>query len=333
VRAGSWQPLSRRGGSNYTTADHLGSPRVLTDSTGGVFSRHDYKPFGHELVAGDGGRTSAQGFGVSDGLREKFATYERDDETGLDYAQARYYSSADGRFTSPDPINASANSSHPKTWNKYSYVLNNPLKLIDPSGLTETPAQQEGKQKVPEAKVSVPVDSPETPPQGYHVKIIDFKKIDLDNGIVPNGPDGKPITIKAKDGTVATHGFGVAIQYQVRTGTDNANLGIGKDAVAKETLTSVDTKVKPGVEVVDDAPEQEQKIRADNTFTDIVGVFSQTPISPGFEHTKNQDLSFSTTFNDTRDEDIPLRNNEIKINSTERSVIITDKTDYSPREQ
>ena len=40
-----------------------------------------------------------------------------------------------GRFTSPDPLMASATKINPQTFNRYSYVLNNPLNLIDPLGL------------------------------------------------------------------------------------------------------------------------------------------------------------------------------------------------------
>src|SRR5262249_48242751 len=48
--------------------------------------------------------------------KEKFATYYRDAETGLDYAQNRYHSSGDGRFTTPDPSHA-ANPKDPGSWN------------------------------------------------------------------------------------------------------------------------------------------------------------------------------------------------------------------------
>ncbi len=54
---------------------------------------------------------------------------------GLDYFGARYLSSAQGRFTTPDPMTASARASNPQTWNRYSYTLNNPLRFIDPDGL------------------------------------------------------------------------------------------------------------------------------------------------------------------------------------------------------
>ena len=122
-------------GTRYTTADHLGSPRILTGSNGAVISRHDYQPFGEELFAGMGSRTSAQGYGATDGLRKQFTGYERDNETGLDYAQARYYSSMAGRFTSSDPLLSSGKVAQPQSWNRYSYCLNNPLVYVDPSGL------------------------------------------------------------------------------------------------------------------------------------------------------------------------------------------------------
>lgn len=122
-------------GTRYSTPDHLGSARVLTSSSAGVVSRHDYMPFGEELGSGIGGRTVGMGFGVSDGLRQKFTSYERDTESGLDFADARYYSSSQARFTSIDPLMASALTSNPQTFNRYSYVTNSPLTLVDPTGM------------------------------------------------------------------------------------------------------------------------------------------------------------------------------------------------------
>ena len=59
---------------------------------------------------------------------------ERDSETGLDYFGARYYSGAQGRFTSPDKPFADQHLEEPQSWNLYSYVRNNPLKFVDPTG-------------------------------------------------------------------------------------------------------------------------------------------------------------------------------------------------------
>jgi RHS repeat-associated protein len=131
-------------GTRYITSDHLGSPRVVTDSPAAVVSRHDYKPFGEEIGAGIGGRTTGMGYSVADGLRQKFTQKERDNETGLDFFEARYYSSGQGRFSSVDPENAGASLIHPQSWNGYSYSLNNPLRFIDPDGLRWAQIQVEG---------------------------------------------------------------------------------------------------------------------------------------------------------------------------------------------
>jgi RHS repeat-associated protein len=131
--AGLLAVIEPAGGTKYVTPDHLGSPRVLTGDTGGVVSRHDYKPFGSELTDGDGPRTTALFFGMSVGLKQKFTQKERNVETGLDYFEARYYSSAYGRFTGPDL--AGPDLGNPQTLNRYQYCLNNPLRYVDPDGL------------------------------------------------------------------------------------------------------------------------------------------------------------------------------------------------------
>jgi RHS repeat-associated protein len=112
--------------TSYLTSDTLGSPRVITDTAGNVTSRRDFMPFGEEIPR------PSQG---ADSIRYKFTSYERDNETNLDYAQARFYGGSLGRFTSPDPLLSSAYLINPQTLNRYVYVLNNPLNIIDPLGL------------------------------------------------------------------------------------------------------------------------------------------------------------------------------------------------------
>ena len=124
-------------GVQWLVTDQLGTPRMIFDESGSLANvkRHDYLPFGEELPAAIGLRTTGQGYSAGDGVRQKFTQQERDNETGLDYFGARYYSSAMGRFTSPDPLLSSGRSTRPQSWNRYSYVLNRPLSLIDPTGL------------------------------------------------------------------------------------------------------------------------------------------------------------------------------------------------------
>lgn len=138
---------------SYLTEDALGSPRVVTNSLGEVKARRDFFPFGDEIYAGYGSRNTDQKYSSSaDDIRKKFATYQRDVETGLDWAQSRYYQPKHGRFTSPDEFkggpdelfdfeeDASVNPtfyadlSYPQSLNKYQYGYNNPYKFNDPDG-------------------------------------------------------------------------------------------------------------------------------------------------------------------------------------------------------
>lgn len=147
-------------GYSYLTQDNLGSTRVITSPTGNVLARMDYEPFGRELTSGsatarrtplpDGTFTSITGFGGLSAFKQRFTGKERDSETGLDYFGARYFSGAQGRFTSPDwsatpqPV-PYADFNNPQSLNLYSYVRNNPLSRTDPDGhetqFTLTPEQ------------------------------------------------------------------------------------------------------------------------------------------------------------------------------------------------
>jgi RHS repeat-associated protein len=67
-------------------------------------------------------------------LATAFTGKPRDSESGLDYFDARYFSGAQGRFTSPDSPLVDQNPEDPQSWNLYSYVRNNPLIFTDPTG-------------------------------------------------------------------------------------------------------------------------------------------------------------------------------------------------------
>jgi RHS repeat-associated protein len=119
--------IARRNSSNnfYYLADQLGTSRgiVQAGQTSPCYDA-DFYPFGGERPYTT---TCTQNY--------KFTGKERDSESNLDNFGPRYNSSQMGRFMSPDPLgDFVANPTNPQTWNMYSYVLNNPLSLVDPTG-------------------------------------------------------------------------------------------------------------------------------------------------------------------------------------------------------
>ncbi len=124
----------------YQTLDNLGTPRINTDQLGAVVSRTDYMPYGEEII-GLGGRTAADHY-TADDVRQGFTGYINDEETGLDFAQARIYASGIGRFTQFDPVMVSQSKRFdPQGINPYAYCQNNPLKFTDSSGAILDPSK------------------------------------------------------------------------------------------------------------------------------------------------------------------------------------------------
>ena len=142
-------------GTTYLTADHLGSTRLVTSATntlvngaspggaGTALECRDYLPFGEVLILGRNSSCT----GADAGVTQLFTGKERDAETGLDYFGARYMSSAQGRFTSPDPLMMHPDRLfEPQRLNLYVYARNNPLRYVDPNGLDDISYDQAGNE-------------------------------------------------------------------------------------------------------------------------------------------------------------------------------------------
>jgi RHS repeat-associated protein len=107
------------GATQYYHEDHL-SVRLMTDANGNKIGEQGHFPFGESW------------YSHNTTTKWMFTSYERDNESGLDYAMARFYNSRTGGFCSADPVEGRPED--PQSWNRYSYVENDPINLTDPSG-------------------------------------------------------------------------------------------------------------------------------------------------------------------------------------------------------
>lgn len=127
VDADPSKPLSTQW--RYLHADNLGSTESVTDEGGNLVGRMKYEPFGARRHPLD---LSLPWKGTSREVRQGFTGHEQDTEFDLVNMQGRIYDPRLGRFLSPDPVVQAPLLG--QSFNRYSYVLNNPLRYTDPSG-------------------------------------------------------------------------------------------------------------------------------------------------------------------------------------------------------
>ncbi|MFH1777531.1 MAG: RHS repeat-associated core domain-containing protein [Candidatus Omnitrophota bacterium] len=106
----------------YYHPDHLGSSNIITNGTGEEVQYLEYLPYGKTNLSTG-----------TDSTNYKFTGKELDVSTGLYFYGARYYDPEIARFITPDPT--IQHPYDPQDLNRYSYCRNNPLNLVDPSGL------------------------------------------------------------------------------------------------------------------------------------------------------------------------------------------------------
>jgi RHS repeat-associated protein len=110
--------------------DHLGTPRLITGNGGALIAQPQYLPFGQQ-----------GSFATVAGEKSQFTGHERDAST-LDYMHARYYDPYMGRFLSVDPaMDLKKTLPNPQMWNRYAYVMNNPMRYTDPTGREADPGE------------------------------------------------------------------------------------------------------------------------------------------------------------------------------------------------
>jgi RHS repeat-associated protein len=142
-----------KGGTTYRIlSDHLGSPRLVIDTTNGtIVQRLDYDEFGQVTLDTSPG---FQPFGFAGGLY--------DPDTGLTRFGARDYDAETGRWTAKDPVRFAGGAA-----NLYGYVLNDPMNRVDPRGLQPKiePPVLPGESAKPGGACPLGSETPKCPPK------------------------------------------------------------------------------------------------------------------------------------------------------------------------
>ena len=111
---------------HFILADELGSSTVVVDQSGAVVEEHGYTAFGRtrggDWTQGPGGSAAS--------VKTGFTGHADEAALGLINMRGRVYDPVAGRFITPDPVGFSGT----QGLNRYAYVFNNPLNLVDPSG-------------------------------------------------------------------------------------------------------------------------------------------------------------------------------------------------------
>ena len=105
--------------------DHLNSTKVVKDEAGEVVVNYTYRAFGEQLKRLDKSNNPTE-----DEAKYSYSGKELDEDINLYYFNARFYDATTGRFINVDPVQDGLN------W--YVYCSNNPLAMVDPTGLEDT---------------------------------------------------------------------------------------------------------------------------------------------------------------------------------------------------
>lgn len=115
---------------NYWHKDHLGSLVAVSNASGAVLERMAYDAWGKRLFPN--GTTDPNGQINPASTDRGYTGHEHLDELGFVHMNGRIYDPLLGRFLSPDPH--IQDEALLQNYNRYSYVLNNPLRYTDPTG-------------------------------------------------------------------------------------------------------------------------------------------------------------------------------------------------------
>jgi RHS repeat-associated protein len=211
------------GGTFFYHSDWLGTVR-LTNPDQYPYSAETCTslPFGDALTC-----NSTYGSNIH------FTGKEHDYETGLDDFGARFDSSNFGRFTAPDPLMNSGRPWDPQTWNRYAYALNNPMNIVDTTGLYDVKCQAGDK------KCRHSADQLAKAIQGLQKKVNKLKdgaqKDRLQAGLTALGTEGDHNGVFAAFGALKGDAAAVT-DYSYANGQLNATTTFDSDKISNSPI-------------------------------------------------------------------------------------------------
>jgi RHS repeat-associated protein len=123
---------STDGTVNYLHYDHLGSVVAVTSAAGAVIERRSFDPWGKPRQTDGNAGTGELPGGLNAATDRGFTLHEHLEGLGLIHMNGRVYDPTIARFVSADPYVQSPYDG--QSYNRYSYVMNDPLDNTDPSG-------------------------------------------------------------------------------------------------------------------------------------------------------------------------------------------------------
>ena len=132
--------MSKAGNSYYYLQDELGSPMYMTGTDGAAVSSYAFDDFGRGIdpftgrLKEAGKKHTKHACTIEGNIIQPFAFtgYQEDEVSGLEFAQARFYSADNGRFVGVDLKKGIIE--YPSTLNQFSYCINNPYTFVDRNG-------------------------------------------------------------------------------------------------------------------------------------------------------------------------------------------------------
>jgi RHS repeat-associated protein len=126
----------------YLREDHQGSVAAILNNDGTSYAKESFTAYGNRRSSWtwSGVPTSGNLTAINNVTRRGYTWHTALEAMGLNDMNGRIQDAVTGRFLSPDPYISSPGNT--QSYNRYSYVLNNPLTLTDPSGFAQKSADQ-----------------------------------------------------------------------------------------------------------------------------------------------------------------------------------------------